>query len=105
MAMGALSFIAMYILMYAMVNSFDNVFNNVNQVYMAGLMAAPMLLLELALMASMYPNKRRNAWSAGGAVLVLRSEEHTSEHQLLMSTRYDALCLTNKRKQQTHDRD
>ena len=71
MAMVALSFIAMYILMYAMVNSFDNVFNNVNQVYMAGLMAAPMLLIELALMASMYPNKRRNAWFAGGAVLVM----------------------------------
>jgi hypothetical protein len=71
MAMIALSFIAMYILMYAMVNRFDNVFNNVNQVYMAGLMAMPMLLIELALMASMYPDKRRNAWFAGGAVLIM----------------------------------
>src|SRR3546814_15840203 len=69
MAMVALSFIAMYNLMYAMVNSFDNVFNNVNQVYMPVLMAAPMLLLESAMMDSMYPNKRRNAWFAGGAVL------------------------------------
>ena len=45
--MTALSFISMYILMYAMVNSFDNVFNSVNQVYMAGLMTAPMILIEL----------------------------------------------------------
>ena len=92
MAMVALSFIAMYILMYAMVNSFDNVFNNVNQVYMAGLMAAPMLLIELALMASMYPNKRRNAWFAGGAVLVMalcwigiRQQTGVTDRQFLRS--------------------
>ena len=56
--MTALSFISMYILMYAMVNSFDNVFNSVNQVYMAGLMTAPMILIELFLMGSMYPLKK-----------------------------------------------
>ena len=71
MAMVALSFVAMYILMYAMVNRFENVFNNVNQAYMAGLMAAPMLLIELALMRSMYPDKRRNTWFAIGAVLFM----------------------------------
>src|SRR3546814_9934097 len=79
MAMVVLSFIAMYALMYAMVNSFDNVFNNVNQVYMAGLMAAPMLLIELALMASM------------------RSEEHTSELQSLMRISYAVFCLKKKK--------
>ncbi len=71
MAMVALSFVAMYILMYAMVNRFENVFNNINQAYMAGLMAAPMLLIELALMRSMYPDKRRNTWFAIGAVLFM----------------------------------
>ena len=71
MAMVALSFVAMYILIYAMVNRFENVFNNVNQAYMAGLMAAPMLLIELALMRSMYPDKRRNTWFAIGAVLFM----------------------------------
>jgi len=39
-AMGALSFVAMYVLMYAMVDSIDHVYNNFNQVYMAGLMTA-----------------------------------------------------------------
>lgn len=56
-----LSFIAMYILMYAMVDSFSSVFNNINQVYMAGLMAAPMAILEVLLMRSMYTNSKANA--------------------------------------------
>lgn len=59
--MLGLSFVAMYILMYAMVNSFGNVYSNVNQVYMAGLMTAPMALIELWIMRSMYTNRRRNA--------------------------------------------
>jgi dipeptide/tripeptide permease len=60
MLMAGLSFISMYILMYAMVNAFDNVFNSLNQFYMAGLMTAPMIVIELILMSMMYPNKRRN---------------------------------------------
>lgn len=61
LVMAGLSFISMYILMYAMVNSIGNVFNNFNEVYMAGLMTAPMVLIELFLMRAMYPDKRRNA--------------------------------------------
>lgn len=68
--MAALSFVAMYFLMYAMVDSSNNVYMNFNQVYMAGLMAAPMVLIELALMRSMYRSDRWNALIAGGAVLV-----------------------------------
>ena len=60
LVMMALSFIAMYVLMYAMVDRFANVFNSVNQVYMAGLMAAAMLIIELLVMGGMYPNKRWN---------------------------------------------
>lgn len=58
--MAVLSFISMYILMYSMVNVFGNIFNNLNEFYMAGLMAAPMIVIELILMARMYPNKRLN---------------------------------------------
>ena len=54
------SFIAMYILMYAMVDSFSSVYNNVNQLYMAGLMAAPMAIIEVVLMRSMYASKKAN---------------------------------------------
>ncbi len=59
--MIAISFVAMYALMYAMVDSFANVFWNFNQWYMAGLMTAPMVILEILLMGMMYPNKKRNA--------------------------------------------
>jgi peptidoglycan/LPS O-acetylase OafA/YrhL len=71
LGMVVLSFVAMYILMYAMVNSFANVYNNVNQFYMAGLMAAPMALIELALMSSMYRDKRLNTIIAGVSIIAL----------------------------------
>lgn len=56
-----LSFISMYILMYAMVNAIDNVYNSFNQFYMAGLMTAAMVVIELLVMRSMYKDKRLNA--------------------------------------------
>lgn len=40
-------------------------------VYMAGLMAAPMVLIELAVMRGMYKDKRLNALFAGAAVVAL----------------------------------
>ena len=59
--MVGLSFLAMYVLMYAMVNTFYNAIPNTNQFYMAGLMTAPMIVLEMLFMGSMYPNKKANA--------------------------------------------
>ena len=58
--MIGVSFIAMYFLMFAMINSSANFFNNVNQLYMAGLMAAVMIPIELGVMFGMYPNRRVN---------------------------------------------
>ena len=69
-AMAAASYVAMYILMYEMVDRFDSVYNNVNQAYMAGLMAAPMVLIELALMGSMYPRRGVNLAIAAASVLI-----------------------------------
>ena len=68
--MAALSFVGMYVLMFAMVNRASNVVMNVNQVYMAALMAAPMMLIELSLMTSMYTDRKRNALIAAAAVVV-----------------------------------
>ena len=66
--MVLLHFIAMYILMYAMVHNLaENVYNSVNQVYMALLMTSSMVAIEIALMWSMYPNRKLNA------VLILSS--------------------------------
>ncbi len=69
--MTVLSFIAMFILMYAMVDRFVNVYPNVNQAYMAGLMAAPMVLIELGVMRAMYSDTRMNLILSGIAVLAL----------------------------------
>lgn len=68
--MAGLSFVAMFALMYAMVDRFSNIYPNLNQAYMAALMAAPMVAIEIVLMASMYPNKRTNALILAGSALV-----------------------------------
>jgi uncharacterized protein (DUF305 family) len=60
LGMTAISFVVMYGLMYAMVDALPNVLNNLNQVYMAGLMASAMALIELAVMRPMYPDKKQN---------------------------------------------
>lgn len=69
--MTALSFISMYIFMYAMVDKFSNVYSNLNQFYMAGVMAAPMVLIELAVMGAMYKDKKLNAIIAVVSVIAL----------------------------------
>lgn len=69
--MAALHFAAMYVLMYAMVNTVANAFPNFNQAYMAALMTAPMLILELALMGGMYPKKGLNGAVVAAGLLLL----------------------------------
>lgn len=53
-----LSFLSIYVFMYAMVNTFSNVYLNFNQFYMAGLMTAPMVVIELALMRAIRPRNQ-----------------------------------------------
>lgn len=90
--MIVLHFIAMYIFMYAMVNVFDNVFNSLNQVYMAALMTASMVLIELPLMSSMYKSKKLNMiiLAAGAIVLIgswfgIRQQAAIGDRQFLRS--------------------
>ena len=61
----------MFIAMYAMVDRFDNVFMNLNQFYMAGLMTAPMVLIELAIMRAMYQNRVANLAIAAISLVAL----------------------------------
>ena len=90
--MGLLSFISMYVLMYAMVDRFGNVYSSVNQAYMAGLMTAPMLVIELVIMRGMYHNRRLNALVAGASVvagvacfLFIRQQTGVADQQFLRS--------------------
>jgi len=90
--MTVVSFIAMYFLMYAMVNSTGNVFANVNQVYMAGLMTATIVIIELALMSSIYERKKLNLVISGAATVALivfwiftRTQTAVTDKQFLRS--------------------
>jgi uncharacterized protein (DUF305 family) len=69
--MLALSFLIMFGFMYAMVDRWANVYPNLNQAYMAGLMVAPMAVLELVLMGMMYPDQRLNRIIMALSALVL----------------------------------
>lgn len=69
--MCLVSFATMYILMYAMVDSWTNVYPNLNQFYMASLMTAAMVIIELVVMHSMYPNKRLTISLITGAAIAL----------------------------------
>ena len=82
----------MYVLMYAMANSFADVYNSLNQVYMAGLMTAPMVVIELWLMSSMYKQKRLNAVVIAASVTAgilfftfIRQQTLISDRQFLRS--------------------
>ena len=92
LVMVGVSFLAMYALMYAMVDRFENVYGSVNQAWMAGLMAAPMLVIELLVMRGMYPDKKRNALLivVGIAAMIvfwvlIRQQAAVTERQFLRS--------------------
>lgn len=90
--MAVLSFISMFILMYAMVDVFGNVYSNLNQFYMAGLMTAPMIVIELLAMGMMYHNKKLNAVLIGTSVILgalffagIRQQTLISDKQFIRS--------------------
>jgi hypothetical protein len=90
--MAGLSFLSMYILMYAMVDVIGNVYPSLNQLYMAALMTAPMVVIELVLMSAMYPNPKWNtailvASVAAGliAFLLIRQQTAISDREFLRS--------------------
>ena len=92
LVMTVLSFLSMYALMYAMVDAPDRVYRNMNQVYMAALMTAPMVALELVLMAGMYRNRRANAILLASAAVVgalcfsfIRQQTGIADRQFLRS--------------------
>ena len=60
----------MYLVMFSMIAGLPDFYNNLNTFYMALTMVAPMGMLMLLTMRSMYPNKRLNlALHAGLALL------------------------------------
>ena len=104
--MTVLMFIAMYVLMYAMVDRFDNVYPNLNQFYMAGLMTAPMVIIELALMWSMYRSAAANLGIVlagvlvfAGALWLVRSQETVDDlsYMKAMIPHHSIAIMTSER--------
>jgi hypothetical protein len=92
LVMAVLSFGAMYVLMYAMVDQLANVYANLNQAYMAALMAASMVIIELLVMRRMYRNTGINAIIMAVSAIVLvasffviRSQAGIGDKQFLRS--------------------
>lgn len=89
--MTVLSYITMYVAMYAMVDTVGDIFLNINQAYMAALMTAPMVIIELGVMGPMYPRRGRVAVIAvTGAVILfsfsaIRQQQLVGEGQFLRS--------------------
>ena len=65
-----ISTIIMYFVMFSMIDGTSSFFHNINMFYMALTMVAPMAILMLVFMRSMYPSKRTNLLIGGGAALV-----------------------------------
>ena len=92
LVMAFLSFLAMYVLMYAMVDRLANAYANLNQAYMAALMAAPMVIIELLVMRAMYRDARANAtWITASALvlvgcfLLIRAQAGIGDRQFVRS--------------------
>lgn len=88
----SVSYVVMFAVMFSRVNVIENLFASLNQVYMAGLMVAPMLIIMLATMSHMYPNRKLNAilLAAGVALIglcwvLLRTQSGVGNQQFLRS--------------------
>ena len=56
----AISFVIMYLVMFTMISDLSAFFNNLNMVYMAIMMVAPMAILMIFIMRSMFTNRAAN---------------------------------------------
>ncbi|WP_089172878.1 DUF305 domain-containing protein [Bosea sp. AS-1] len=65
-----LDFIVMYLVMYTMIAALGHFHLNLNNVYMTMMMVAPMTIIMLVSMRSMFPSSRLNV-IIGGAALVI----------------------------------
>ncbi len=54
------SAIIMYLVMFVMIDRLSSFYNNLNMAYMTLMMVAPMVILMIAAMPDMFPNRQRN---------------------------------------------
>lgn len=87
-----LSAAIMYWVMFAMIDGLPALYHNLNTGYMALMMVAPMAILMLLMMGSMYPSKRLNLLLGAGfallfaaAFLAIRTQAAIGDRQFLRS--------------------
>ena len=88
----AVDFVIMYLVMYTMIATLDDFRFNVNNVYMTLMMVAPMTVVMLVAMRSMYRSRRVNLAVGGAAVAVfaasfvaMRTQAGVGDAQFLRS--------------------
>ena len=92
LGMLGVSFIIMYGVMFLNAYKFDHVYLNLNRLYMALLMVAPMALVMLGFMKSMYKDKKLNGIIVGvslaviaGTFMLLRNQSLVDDKQFMKS--------------------
>lgn len=66
----AIDFIVMYLVMYTMIATLAHFHLNLNNVYMTLMMLAPMTVIMLVSMRSMFPSRRTNLALCAGAIVI-----------------------------------
>ena len=87
-----IDFVIMYLVMYTMIASLGHFYLNLNNVYMTLMMVAPMAVVMLVAMRSMFTSRRLNVSIVVGAVLVfiasfgaMRTQAAVGDEQFLRS--------------------
>lgn len=87
-----IDFVIMYLVMYTMIASLDHLVLNINNAYMTLMMVAPMALVMLIGMRSMFPSRRFNLAIGVGAAAVfaasfiaMRTQAAVGDEQFLRS--------------------
>jgi uncharacterized protein (DUF305 family) len=88
----AVEFVIMYLAMYTMIATLDHFYLNINNVYMTLMMVAPMAVVMLVAMRSMYRSHRMNLAVLAVAALVfaasfaaMRSQAAVGDREFLRS--------------------
>lgn len=87
-----ISTIIMYLVMFAMIDGLGDFYNNLNMFYMALMMVAPMGILMVLMMGSMYSNSRLNIGIHAGLIILfiaaflgIRHQAAIGDHQFIRS--------------------
>lgn len=83
----ALSLIPMYLAMFTMVDRWEDYRNNLNMLYMALTMLAPMGMIMLATMGSMYGNRTVNLALYAGLAILFAASLWATRSQALVDDR------------------